>query len=757
MAFSPNAETVFADGPFGSPLQPSKSEIRALLTQYESVMDAFWANGGLIYTSKSSLDSDLDHDAKTSAWVVGDATVANNGVYQKQGASGGGSWTRVADLPFSFIIASDAGAGTANAIQATTSIPVSSSALVWLNIFEANTASPVTVSFNGGSALTVKTNAGNNVAVGALAAGTIVMGLVSGSTFRLISDQTSTAIQAAAEAAQVAAEAARDEAEAAAAAAALRDPEAFAMAGNGTTGPYNVGETIAADSAIVVFVSGVAQVVGTDFTYAGSNITFTSLVPTASDVVHGFVFASRAVGVPTSASVGVDSINTELKGHIPSLSPNAALVDESATQLKLNYHKARAGWHVKAFGTTLTDVGGGNASVDTAALQAAVDSREIIDLTGAVLELEDTINVSYPGACLSSAKSGRVGNTATSRISIVDDALPYAFDCSATNLEASGFALDGTTTNTTTIGFHFKRPDGSARDIDSVLKGVVFERMAKAFHIYGRGLELGDCTIAEMKTCMGDIDWPTVSTPNGSSNDTDETGMRAYHFYNTRAHGNSGGFRNIGWNSKNMRGLIIDGFMGDIGIGGGGAFVGVAVDSFFANIESQINATIASGLVDLYAGSKNVKLVNVGGGGIKTASVTRLGRYSVILRPAFAADGSGDITEITILNGTIGPNNRHGVWIDGSGRVQNLVLNTVNFDRCNIEGTAYAPIYISENGGSLSEVTIKLVACNFKYGAETAPTNIVGGLNSSIVTIYKDAATTKQSGPGWAQSNVVLA
>ncbi|WP_164777821.1 tail fiber domain-containing protein [Sinorhizobium meliloti] len=134
------------------------------------------------------------------AWVVGDPTVANNGVYQKNGASGTGSWTRRRDLPYSFIVASDVGAGTLNAIQATTSIPASESALILLNIFEANTASPVTVSFNGEAALTVKTNSGNDVSAGGLTAGMIVLGIVSGSTFRLVSDQASASIVAAAEA-----------------------------------------------------------------------------------------------------------------------------------------------------------------------------------------------------------------------------------------------------------------------------------------------------------------------------------------------------------------------------------------------------------------------------------------------------------------------------------------------------------------------------------------------------------------------------
>lgn len=186
---------------------PKKVDVRKLHAQYESIINAITSNGGLIYSSKALLDADLAKAANTMAWVLGDPVAANNGVYGKLGASGGGSWTRRADLPFSFIIASNVGAGTPNAIQATTSIPVSGSALVWMNIAAANTG-PVTVSFNGGSAIAVKTHSGADVFAGGLLPGMIVLGVVSGGVFRLVSDQASSAIIAAAEAAAASAEAA---------------------------------------------------------------------------------------------------------------------------------------------------------------------------------------------------------------------------------------------------------------------------------------------------------------------------------------------------------------------------------------------------------------------------------------------------------------------------------------------------------------------------------------------------------------------
>lgn len=198
-----------ADGiPSSGNHDPKKSEIRALLKQYETIISAFTSNGGLIYSSRASLYADLGHAANSMAWVMGDANAAYNGIYRKIGVSGSGSWVRVSDLPFSFIRASNSGSGTTDAIQATTDFPVSASALVLLNIVETNTGSPVTVSFNGGPAVRIKTNSNNDVAAGGLTADMRVLGTYDGTFFRLVTDQVSGAIVAQAEAAADRAEAA---------------------------------------------------------------------------------------------------------------------------------------------------------------------------------------------------------------------------------------------------------------------------------------------------------------------------------------------------------------------------------------------------------------------------------------------------------------------------------------------------------------------------------------------------------------------
>lgn|GEM_PF-5279083 len=190
--------------------KPSKRQIRERETWVENAINAGLSNGGLIYDTKANMDADLAHDANASAWVIADGTVANNGIYRKNGASGSGSWTRIGDLPYSFIKASNAGAGTANAIQATTSIPIPAgdgAALITLNI-TANNTGAATVSFNGGAALTIKTASGADVQADYLVAGAVVSGYVVGSTFQLTSEVGTAAAAAAAQAAADAATAA---------------------------------------------------------------------------------------------------------------------------------------------------------------------------------------------------------------------------------------------------------------------------------------------------------------------------------------------------------------------------------------------------------------------------------------------------------------------------------------------------------------------------------------------------------------------
>ncbi|MBN7755546.1 phosphodiester glycosidase family protein [Nitratireductor aquimarinus] len=192
----------------GNPRQVINHDAQVWSTEVERIIQVALEGGDLlVYSSLSALNADLDHPAHTGAILIG-VSIADDGLYMKQGASGSGSWVKIGNVPGQgFVKATNAGAGTANAIAATTPVAVNETQLILLPITAANTASPVTVAFNGGAALTVKTVSGNDVAAGGLPAGSVMLGVVQGGDFRLLSDQASAGIQAAAEAAQVAAEA----------------------------------------------------------------------------------------------------------------------------------------------------------------------------------------------------------------------------------------------------------------------------------------------------------------------------------------------------------------------------------------------------------------------------------------------------------------------------------------------------------------------------------------------------------------------
>ncbi|MBB2973939.1 hypothetical protein [Mesorhizobium sp. RMAD-H1] len=170
---------------------PDKVDIREWGTYVEQLYAAAQAGGGIVFQTRAAMNANLNYAANQIAWVVADATAANNGIYQKQGASGTGSWVRVADLPYSFIRATNTGAGTANAIQATTPIPIPAAdggALISLPIVANISSSPVTVSFNGEPVLIIKRADGGDVIPGDLKNGMIVAGYRIGGLFRLLNN-----------------------------------------------------------------------------------------------------------------------------------------------------------------------------------------------------------------------------------------------------------------------------------------------------------------------------------------------------------------------------------------------------------------------------------------------------------------------------------------------------------------------------------------------------------------------------------------
>ncbi|MDP9561282.1 UNVERIFIED_ORG: hypothetical protein J2740_002489 [Rhizobium nepotum] len=173
---------------------PKKSDARAWSSWLESLVTSGVLSSGPWFTTKAAMT--LGYVANTIAVVYNDPTAANNGLYIKSGASGAGSWAQLTSfLPgYQFVTASPTGESTANAIVALTSPRLPSGdgvALVTLAIPATNTATPVTVRFDGGAVLTIKTRTGEDPDAGELQQNDLVAGFVSGANFRLISDLNS--------------------------------------------------------------------------------------------------------------------------------------------------------------------------------------------------------------------------------------------------------------------------------------------------------------------------------------------------------------------------------------------------------------------------------------------------------------------------------------------------------------------------------------------------------------------------------------
>lgn len=336
----------------GTARSPSPQEAQVWGTEVERLILAFQAGGGIIFPSKATMDATLTYAANQQAWVMGDATVSNNGVYRKIGASGAGSWTRMGDLPYSFIVATDVGAGTANAIQATSSIPVSPSALVVVNIFRTNTASPVTISLNGGAALTVKAFDGADIIAAGLASGMVVAGFASGSTFRLISDQSrqaliaaiNAAVTAAANSASSAAASATDSNAAKSAAQAARDLAqqyaADAASVSGVNVPIYASVTSASGSTIVAGVKAIeTQFFAPSYAVPATLVGGAKYKRVATQPTHELKFRSVDRFLPdgsTSAGNGgwweIDEleISITMAGATTDAADNKAAIDRAA-------------------------------------------------------------------------------------------------------------------------------------------------------------------------------------------------------------------------------------------------------------------------------------------------------------------------------------------------------------------------------------------------------------------------------------------
>lgn len=276
-----------------------KPDIRRWSTAVEQRLELA-STAAKLYATRAALYADLTEDAATLAWVYGDTTTAHNGLYSKVGVSGSGSWSRLGDLPYSFVKMSDAGAGTANAIQVTSSIPTSDSVLRISNVYEANTGN-VTISENGGAAKALLTNSGSQIAPGGLVAGMMIAYLDNGTSFRLMSDQASAAVLAGAEDVL---------ADVQSIAATFQPFSKVSATVGGGTQSIDTGNAAAIAAQIHLYLDGVYQHASTWSVTAGVITPVGGSWPSALAEVH-YVPAMTLENVPPDGSVTIDKFSTD--------------------------------------------------------------------------------------------------------------------------------------------------------------------------------------------------------------------------------------------------------------------------------------------------------------------------------------------------------------------------------------------------------------------------------------------------------------
>lgn len=198
---------VYRDGPTGSPTHPDKTAIRSLFRRIDGVLEA-------VIDGSASVQGAWDASAGTfpgggtaetgDVWFTSVAGTVN-GVFFGIGdrvvalvdnastTTYAANWIRMAAALEALIPMTNVGAGTANAIVATTDRtipPTDGSALIALPLTHTNTSEDVTVTLNGGTPLEIRMASGAKPLVGSLRVGASVHGYITGggTVLRLIQE-----------------------------------------------------------------------------------------------------------------------------------------------------------------------------------------------------------------------------------------------------------------------------------------------------------------------------------------------------------------------------------------------------------------------------------------------------------------------------------------------------------------------------------------------------------------------------------------
>lgn len=387
-------------------------------------------------------------------------------------------------------------------------------------------------------------------------------------------------------------------------------------------------------------------------------------------------------------------------------------------------------------------VGDGVAD-DSDALEAALNYGSSLDLLFGTYRITRKVTCGLAGIRIYGHGIASVGanRRRTAAIYVDNATLDVALHFTNSNASLYGFRMYGASA---ALGVLFEKPAGSSSDIDASVVNLSIEGITEGVKVVGRGLTVKDCSFGNLTTGVI-LDWPGDWTPNGQSNDLQETGARKYFIQNNLFHGVTTWVTNEGSNAQNIRSVYMSGNMGDIG---GCPFRGALVESRLEAIVN-IGATSAT-LIHLQPGSRNSTVV-CRVGGIDEGSAERLPNSCLNIE----ASTDNEVRDITIM-GSLGPCARNAVQIYGSGQVLGLRLIGVSIDRAGLDtggSPPYCPISIFNSGGTLTKVELAMIGCSIDLTGSNSD-YVVGGTNSANFELLWLGNQVRGATIPIAQSNV---
>jgi hypothetical protein len=159
-------------------------EAQAYHLEIERLVSAI-SGGAAGFATLAAANASLAYAAGHLGYVFSDPTVANNGIYTKTGASGSGSWTRLADLPYEIIPLTVTSGTAPNAVTATSAYPVlATGRQIFSLVPNVSCTGAATLSINGETARAVVDMTGAAIGANYLRGGAIMLLMRNGTTYQ---------------------------------------------------------------------------------------------------------------------------------------------------------------------------------------------------------------------------------------------------------------------------------------------------------------------------------------------------------------------------------------------------------------------------------------------------------------------------------------------------------------------------------------------------------------------------------------------